>query len=165
MTKNQAQTPTQTQTQTQTDPKADASRPPAAVHISLNVRHLAASVAFYRGLLGVAPSKLYPTYARFTPGQPPLVLSLVEHPSAAAGAGAQRLSHLGIRVEQAAELDAARERLVAAGIQAREEPNARCCYAVQDKLWAVDPDGNEWEIYRLLDDLETIGEDAKDCCS
>ena len=28
------------------------------------------------------------------------------------------------------------------------------CYAKQDKIWAHDPDGNEWEVYVLTDDLQ-----------
>ena len=26
-----------------------------------------------------------------------------------------------------------------------------CCYAVQNKVWATDPDGNKWEVYVVLD--------------
>ena len=25
-----------------------------------------------------------------------------------------------------------------------------CCYAVQDKTWVKDPDGNEWEVFVVL---------------
>ena len=46
-----------------------------------------------------------------------------------------------------------------------EEATA-CCYAVQDKVWAVDPDGHKWEVFVVLE------ADAKDelfaeagCCS
>src|SRR5919199_6797585 len=27
-----------------------------------------------------------------------------------------------------------------------------CCYAVQDKTWVADPDGNEWEAFVVLED-------------
>jgi hypothetical protein len=27
-----------------------------------------------------------------------------------------------------------------------------CCYAVQDKTWVRDPDGNEWEAFVVLED-------------
>ena len=27
-----------------------------------------------------------------------------------------------------------------------------CCYAVQDKAWVNDPDGNEWEVFVVLED-------------
>lgn len=133
-------------------------------HLSLNVENLDQSVAFYRDLLDLQPSKLRQRYARFTTQAPPLVLSLVEKDAGTAPAGAQRLSHLGFRLDTAEELDAARRRLTAAGRQLREEHESRCCYALQNKFWTTDPDGNEWEFYELLDDLETRGEDSEGCC-
>ena len=27
-----------------------------------------------------------------------------------------------------------------------------CCYATQDKTWVKDPDGNEWEVFVVLQD-------------
>jgi len=27
-----------------------------------------------------------------------------------------------------------------------------CCYATQDKAWVRDPDGNEWEVFVVLQD-------------
>jgi hypothetical protein len=27
-----------------------------------------------------------------------------------------------------------------------------CCYATQDKTWVRDPDGNEWEVFVVLED-------------
>jgi hypothetical protein len=29
-----------------------------------------------------------------------------------------------------------------------------CCYALQDKTWARDPDGNEWEVFVVLENTE-----------
>jgi hypothetical protein len=39
-----------------------------------------------------------------------------------------------------------------------------CCYAVQDKTWVADPDGNEWEVFVVLEDnlAESGGDGA--CC-
>ena len=134
-------------------------------HLSLNVRDLATSVAFYRDLLGQEPSKLHEGFARFTPDRPPLALSLAERGPDAEPHGAQRLSHLGFRVDSPEALDLARQRLTAAGRELREQKETRCCYAVQNKFWITDPDGNEWEFYHLLEDLETIGEDSARCCA
>jgi catechol 2,3-dioxygenase-like lactoylglutathione lyase family enzyme len=133
-------------------------------HLSLDVRDLEASIAFYRDLLDTAPDKRYARFARFTTDAPPLVLSLVANPRAGGPPGRQRVSHLGLRIESPAELDDARRRLAAAGYDLREEPESRCCYALQSKLWITDPDGNEWELYRLLEDLETSGDDTAGCC-
>ena len=48
------------------------------VHLSLNVRNLEASVAFYTALLGVDPHKRRPGYANFAPGNLALKLALNE---------------------------------------------------------------------------------------
>ena len=31
------------------------------------------------------------------------------------------------------------------------EDDVTCCYAVQDKVWAIDPDGHRWEIFLVTD--------------
>ncbi|MFO1051065.1 MAG: ArsI/CadI family heavy metal resistance metalloenzyme [Planctomycetota bacterium] len=134
-------------------------------HLSLDVRDLAASVAFYRDLFGVAPDKQRKGYARFTLAAPPLVFSLVESTGAVASTGRQRVSHLGFRVDSAEALETARERLTATGRPLRDETAARCCYALQDKFWITDPDGNEWEFYRFLEDLPTMGKSSGSCCT
>lgn len=38
-----------------------------------------------------------------------------------------------------------------------DEMQTNCCYAIQDKTWVTDPDGNEWEVFVVLEDnlLET----------
>ncbi|MDX6558134.1 MAG: hypothetical protein QOF72_1183, partial [Blastocatellia bacterium] len=33
-----------------------------------------------------------------------------------------------------------------------DEMQTTCCYAVQDKTWVSDPDGNEWEAFVVLQD-------------
>ena len=34
----------------------------------------------------------------------------------------------------------------------RDEMQTSCCYALQDKTWVRDPDGNEWEVFVVLED-------------
>ena len=45
-------------------------------------------------------------------------------------------------------------RLEKEGFFAREEMDTTCCYAVQDKFWVTDPDGNEWEFFYTKLDSE-----------
>ena len=39
-----------------------------------------------------------------------------------------------------------------AGLSTRDEMQTNCCYAIQDKTWVRDPDGNEWEVFVVLED-------------
>src|SRR5207249_4648022 len=45
-----------------------------------------------------------------------------------------------------------RQKWVDAGLVTRDEMQTNCCYAIQDKTWTQDPDGNEWEIFVVLQD-------------
>lgn len=120
------------------------------IHLSLNVTDLAKSIRFYEAFLGAPPHKQRPGYANFDVEEPPLKLALNEYP-VESGGGA--LNHLGLMVSSVEEVDAAKERLKAAGLATFDETDTTCCYARQDKVWAHDPDGNAWEIYVLTDDL------------
>ncbi len=117
-------------------------------HLALNVRSVERSIAFYRNLFGIEPSKVRSGYAKFDVRNPPLNLSLNEVPFTDRGA----LSHLGIQVASTDDVMAVREGWIAAGLITRDEMGTNCCYAVQDKTWAFDPDGNEWEVFVVLED-------------
>jgi hypothetical protein len=45
-----------------------------------------------------------------------------------------------------------REKWADAGLITRDEMQTNCCYALQDKTWVKDPDGNEWEVFVVLED-------------
>ncbi len=122
------------------------------VQLALNVDDLETAVEFYETLLGVPVAKRKPGYANFAVDQPPLKLVLFENPGAT-----ERLNHLGVEVSEDAEVRKAVERLKAAGLADRVEDETTCCYATQDKVWATDPQGARWEIYRVLRDSETFG--------
>lgn len=118
------------------------------MHVSLVVRDLAASLRFYTAFFGEAPHKVRSGYANFDLDFPPLKLALTEGLTDGKGS----LDHLGIIVGSKAEVEAAKERVIAAGLTAFAEEEVTCCYATQDKIWVTDPDGNSWEVYVLLDD-------------
>jgi catechol 2,3-dioxygenase-like lactoylglutathione lyase family enzyme len=117
-------------------------------HVALQVRNVEQSAAFYRKLFGIEPSKVRPGYAKFDVSNPPLNFTLNETPSAARGA----LSHLGIQVRSTGDVLAVRERWMREGLVTRDEMKTDCCYALQDKTWARDPDGNDWEVFAVLAD-------------
>ncbi len=117
-------------------------------HLALNVHKVERSIEFYKKLLALEPSKVRTGYAKFDLQNPPLNLTLNEHHFSERGA----LSHLGIQVASTADVLAIRERWVEAGLLTRDEMQTDCCYALQDKTWVRDPDGNEWEVFVVLED-------------
>jgi len=140
----------------------------ARVQLALNVADLDAAVAFYSKLFDVTPAKVRPGYANFAIDTPPLKLVLVE------GHGAPgTLNHLGVEVPDAADVTAAQARLSDQGLATATEDEVACCYAVQDKVWVDAPDGEPWEIYTVLADVETPGEELRtvepaadaECCA
>ena len=36
------------------------------------------------------------------------------------------------------------------------EDEQTCCYATQNKVWALDPQGMRWEYYRIVEDSQTF---------
>jgi catechol 2,3-dioxygenase-like lactoylglutathione lyase family enzyme len=134
-----------------------------SVHISLKVRDLDRSVDFYRRFFG-DPAKLKADYAKFVTRDPEIHLAL--GPGLQAGAGAGALSHLGIRVDSTDDVERWRADLRARGMTVEDEKRSECCYALQDKFWLSDPDGNRWEIYAVLEDVETMAPAvAAGCCT
>ncbi|PYS93232.1 MAG: glyoxalase/bleomycin resistance/dioxygenase family protein [Acidobacteria bacterium] len=117
-------------------------------HLALNVHSVERSIEFYRKLLGIEPLKVRPGYAKFDVQQPPLNLTLNEVPFNERGA----LSHLGLQVATSDDVLRMRERWRAAGLDTYDEMQTNCCYALQDKTWVRDPDGNEWEAFVVLQD-------------
>src|SRR5215510_11347412 len=117
-------------------------------HLALNVKDVNVSLEFYRKLLGIEPSKVRTGYAKFDVQNPPLNLTLNQHAFNERGA----LSHLGIQVASTDDVLAIRERWTDAGLLTRDEMQTNCCYALQDKTWVRDPDGNEWEVFVVLED-------------
>lgn len=134
-----------------------------SVHISLRVSDLARSVDFYRRLLG-DPAKLKPGYAKFIGADPEIHLALA--PGLAPGGAPTSLSHLGIRVGSVEEVERRRADLRARGLAVEDEARGECCYALQEKFWVADPDGNRWEIYTVLKDVEVMApRPAGSCCA
>ena len=130
-------------------------------HVSINVRNVNESVTFYRKMFGIEPSKVRKGYAKFDVQNPPLNIALNEIPFDGRGA----LSHLGIQVASTEDVLAVREKWAEAGLTMRDEMQTTCCYAVQDKTWVSDPDGNEWEVFVVLEDNlpEESGAGASAC--
>ena len=133
-------------------------------HVSLNVADVERSVAFYREFLGAEPVKRKPDYAKFDLADPALNLTMNQRAPEDSGEHG-RLSHLGIQVESHEAVAAARTRLAASGLIALDEADTVCCYARQDKVWATDPDGNQWEVFYVMEaDVESDSYQGDACC-
>ena len=127
------------------------------LQLALNVKDLDRAVDYYSRLFGASPHKRRPGYANFAIDDPALKLVLFENQSAS-----ERINHLGVEVETEEELNAAIDRLSAEGIGERFEQNTTCCHATQNKVWSSEPDGLDWEWYRITDDAPSASENA--CC-
>jgi catechol 2,3-dioxygenase-like lactoylglutathione lyase family enzyme len=121
------------------------------LQLALNVRNLEEAVAFYTKLFDTPPHKRKPGYANFAIERPPLKLVLFENPEAP-----ERINHLGVEVFEDAEVRSATERLKAAGMEHLVEDESTCCYATQNKVWALEPEGLRWEWYRVTQDSESF---------
>jgi catechol 2,3-dioxygenase-like lactoylglutathione lyase family enzyme len=130
-------------------------------HLAINVKDVNQSIEFYKKMLGIEPSKVRTGYAKFDVHNPPLNLTLNQVPFNERGA----LSHLGIQVASTEDVLAVRENWIGKGLITRDEMQTDCCYAVQDKTWVHDPDGNEWEVFVVLEDNLPEVNKAASCCA
>ena len=141
------------------------------VQLALNVSDLEASVDFYTRLFDTPPHKRRPGYANFAIAEPPLKLVLIEVPAEERGTGpGGALNHLGVEVEDTASVAAHADRLRSEGLDAVDELDTTCCYALQDKVWVHDPAGAPWEVYAITDDnpaglLTLVGSPDAACCT
>ena len=131
-------------------------------HVSINVRNVAESIEFYRRMLGVEPVKVRTGYAKFDVQNPPLNLALNEMPHLKSSGA---LSHLGLQVRSTDDVLAIKARWNEAGLAPRDQMQTTCCYARQDKSWVHDPDGNQWEVFVVLEDNLPETASSSVCCS
>ena len=133
-------------------------------HLAINVRDTEKSIEFYKRMFGIEPAKVRTGYAKFDVQNPPLNFTLNQVAFTDSGA----LSHLGIQVASTDDVLTLRDRWNEAGLAPRDEMDTSCCYAVQDKAWVSDPDGNEWEVFVVKEDNlpeSTGNKDAASCCT
>ncbi len=133
-------------------------------HVSLNVSNIDASVAFYEKAFGAPVTKRRPGYAKFDLVEPSLNLTMQEGPRTGVNA-----SHFGIQVAATEDVASAWTRFKDAGLKTFTEENTTCCYALQDKVWTEDPDGNLWEVFVVKGDAAEMHadpvKDASGCCA
>jgi len=129
-------------------------------HVSLNVSNIDDSVAFYEKAFGVTASKRRPGYAKFDLESPSLNLTMSQAPRTGVNA-----SHFGIQVASTEDVIEAKGRFEAVGLATFSEADTACCYAIQDKVWVEDPDGNAWEVFVVKADAPVMKADTSSCCA
>lgn len=118
------------------------------VHVAINTTSVERSLPFYKTLFGLEPAKVRPGYAKFEVAEPPVNFTLNETTNFQQGG---TISHFGIQVKSTEEVLGAKDRFIESGLTTFSEDEVTCCYAVQDKVWVTDPDGNNWEVFVVLD--------------
>lgn len=132
-------------------------------HISLNVKNTEESIEFYKKMFGTEPYKVKPGYAKFDIADPPLNLTMNQAKIEKGGS----LSHLGVQVETTEDVLKIGKRWAEIGLLTEDEMQTDCCYALQDKTWVSDPDGNSWEVFTVLEDTEgeqNVVKEESACC-
>ena len=120
------------------------------MHVSLYVSDIRKSVEFYTVFFNEAPVKVKSNYAKYILEKPSLIISFVENKERVQ----QNFGHLGFQVETVEELNLRMEHAESRGLLSKKEMGTNCCYAKQDKFWANDPDGVQWEVYYFHEDAE-----------
>ncbi len=136
------------------------------LHVNLAVDNLADSVGFYNGLFGTAPTVLEHDYAKWMLDDPRVNFAI------ATRGRKPGLDHLGIQVEDEAELTEVYGRLKESQGRTLEQGGVTCCYAKSEKSWVFDPQGIAWEAFLTRGQSTIYGEDtpteeleAQACCA
>jgi catechol 2,3-dioxygenase-like lactoylglutathione lyase family enzyme len=135
------------------------------LHVHVGVKQLDEGIKFYSALFGAEPVKRKADYAKWMLDDPHVNFAISTRASQAG------VDHLGIQVDDAAELAEIRGRLKAAELATFNEGETVCCYARSDKSWVADPAGTAWEAYQTMEDAEVYhgapaeGATQSACCA
>ena len=123
------------------------------LHVHVGVNDLDQSIGFYSTLFGAEPSVVKGDYAKWMLDDPRVNFAI------SAGMHARKgIEHLGIQVEDGAELKEVYGRLAQAGRPVLEEGKTTCCYAKSEKSWVTDPDGVIWEAFHTTGEATVYGD-------
>lgn len=131
-------------------------------HIHVGVKDVGQAIGFYSTLFGQKPVKVKPDYAKWLLDDPRLNFAISTR------TGEVGVNHLGIQVENPAELEEITSRLKQAEVGVFDEGETTCCYAKSNKAWVSDPAGVPWETYQNMADAEVYSEprdeSESECC-
>jgi len=126
------------------------------LHVHVAVDDLQQSIRFYATLFAAEPSVVKPDYAKWMLADPRVNFAISTRGQERAG-----LDHLGIQVEDAAELVEVQGRLKCAEGPVLDEGLTTCCYAKSEKSWIADPSGIAWEAFLTHGESTVYGHSAE----
>jgi catechol 2,3-dioxygenase-like lactoylglutathione lyase family enzyme len=125
------------------------------MHVHVSVSDLEASIRFYSELFAAEPTVRKVDYAKWMLDDPRVNFAISQR-GAVAG-----IEHLGIQVEDRAELEEVYARLRRADRPVLEEGTTTCCYAESEKSWIEDPQGIQWETFLTTGESTVYGHDPE----
>jgi catechol-2,3-dioxygenase len=135
------------------------------LHVHVSVDDLAASIRFYNTLFAAEPTVVKQDYAKWMLEDPRVNFAISQRN------GTSGIRHLGIQVEDRAELADVFARLQRADAPVLAEGATTCCYARSEKSWITDPQGIQWETFLTTGESTTYGSGplrdpaGKACCA
>jgi predicted enzyme related to lactoylglutathione lyase len=122
------------------------------LHVHVSVDDISNAIAFYSALFASKPSVAKPDYAKWMLDDPRVnfAISMRGRPPG--------LDHLGIQVENEADLREVYGRLDNAGGTVIEQGQTACCYARSEKAWIDDPAGLSWETFLTTGESTVYGD-------
>jgi catechol-2,3-dioxygenase len=121
------------------------------LHVHVSVDDLAKSIQFYNTLFSAEPTVTKDDYAKWMLDDPRVNFAISKRGSDAG------IRHLGIQVEDRAELADMYSRLQRAEADVLNEGATTCCYAKSEKSWVADPQGVQWETFLTSGESTTYG--------
>ena len=134
------------------------------LHVHVSVDDLAQSIQFYSTLFAAEPTVTKDDYAKWMIEDPRVNFAISKRGNEAG------IRHLGIQVEDRAELADVYSRLQRAAAPILEEKATTCCYAKSEKSWIADPQGIQWKTFLTTAESTTYGaapvrlNQGKPCC-
>jgi len=122
-------------------------------HVNISVADLDRSKQFYSTLFGVEPTVSKSDYAKWMLDDPRINFSV------SAGSQQRGVNHIGLQADTLEELGVIQSRLHDAELEAVDQPDAKCCYAISSKTWVRDPDDVAWETFVTHGDATEYGDD------
>lgn len=127
--------------QTEIENPPEGIRKMKRLHVHVAVENLPEAITFYSALFATHPKVTKDDYAKWMLDDPRMNFAISSRGCTPG------LDHLGIQVEDNAELGEVYSRLKAANRPVVDQGSTACCYAKSEKSWITDPAGIAWEAF------------------